>query len=231
MKVGITYTLKTKGVPMRFEDLALRLDALMKKVAALQGISTEGWAPPAPTLEKLEARLTATEYTVDYLVSVKTQENIIAIVAAPADAAPVTVESVVALSASADVPEAASIVANVVQAQVQADPVDDFYVEMITSAIQAIIHAEPEVVTDPVAITAVILEAVTETPTPYSPEEIEQAAAAVAEVIAIVTGEAVTLEVHEEIATAILATTDPVLDDIENRLNVAESKVDSLLGK
>ena len=213
---------------MRFDDLALRLDVLMRKVAVLQGISTEGWAPPAQTIEKLEARLTATEHTVDYLVSVKTQEQVEAIVAAPADAAPVAVEEVVALSASADVPEAADIVTDVVMAQIEAVAVENSEVAaIIAAAVAAVIAADPEVVTDSVAITATITEAVAEIPAP-APEVAAEAAAAVAEIIAAATGEIVTVEVYQEIVEAVAAETDPELDAIEARLNAVEAKADIL---
>jgi BMFP domain-containing protein YqiC len=213
---------------MRFDDLALRLDVLMRKVAVLQGISTEGWAPPAQTIEKLEARLTATEHTVDYLVLVKTQEQVQAIVAAPADDAPVAVEEVVALSASADVPEAADIVTDVVMAQIEANAVENSEVaEIIAAAVAAVIAADPEVVTDSVAITAAITEAVAEIPAP-APEVAAEAAAAVAEIIAAATGEIVTAEVHQEIVEAVAAETDPELDAIEARLNAVEAKADIL---
>jgi len=213
---------------MRFEELALRLDVLGRKVAALQGISTDNWAPPAPTLEKLEARLTATELLVDYLVSEKTQEQVAAIVAAPADDAPVAVEAVVALSASVDVPEAADIVADVVTAQIEAVAVDNSEVAaIIAAAVAAVVTADPEVVVDTVAITAAITEAVAEMPAP-APEVAAEAAAAVAEIIAAATGEVVTAEVHEEIATAVAAETDPALDAIEDRLNALEARAEIL---
>jgi hypothetical protein len=213
---------------MRLDDLALRLDVLMRKVATLQGISTEGWAPPAQTIEKLEARLTATEQTVDYLVSVKTQEQIEAIVAAPADAAPVAVEDVVALSASADVPAAADIVADVIMAQVETVAVENSEVAaIIAAAVAAVVAADPEVVTDSVAITAAITEAVAEIPAP-APEVAAEAAAAVAEIIAAATGEIVTAEVHQEIVDAVAAETDPELDAIEARLIAVEAKADIL---
>ena len=213
---------------MRLDDLALRLDVLMRKVATLQGISTEGWAPPAQTIEKLEARLTATEQTVDYLVSVKTQEQIEAIVAAPADAAPVAVEDVVALSASADVPAAADIVADVIMAQVETVAVENSEVAaIIAAAVAAVVAADPEVVTDSVAITAAITEAVAEIPAP-APEVAAEAAAAVAEIIAAATGEIVTAEVHQEIVDAVAAETDPELDAIEARLIAVEAKAEIL---
>jgi BMFP domain-containing protein YqiC len=200
----------------------------MRKVATLQGISTEGWAPPAQTIEKLEARLTATEQTVDYLVSVKTQEQIEAIVAAPADAAPVAVEDVVALSASADVPAAADIVADVIMAQVETVAVENSEVAaIIAAAVAAVVAADPEVVTDSVAITAAITEAVAEIPAP-APEVAAEAAAAVAEIIAAATGEIVTAEVHQEIVDAVAAETDPELDAIEARLIAVEAKAEIL---
>ena len=52
-----------------------------------------------------------------------------------------------------------------------------------------------------------------------------------AEIIAAATGEEVTSKVHQQVIEAVAAPADPVLDAIEARLNVAESKVDSLLGK
>jgi len=214
---------------MRFEDLAVRLVAVEAKLTTLTGISANSDIPTA--LEELDARLTLVEVTVGHLVTVQTQEHIEAIIAAPADAAPVAVEDVVALSASADVPAAADIVADVVNAQVETVAVENTEVAaIIAAAVAAVVAADPEVVTDPVAITAAITEAVAEMPAP-APEVAAEAGAAVAEIIAAATGEVVAPEVHAEIAAAVAAKADPALDAIEERLNVAESKVNSLLGK
>ena len=213
----------------RFDDLAARLVAVEAKLAALTGTAVN--QSPAD-IDELDARLSLVEAQVDALVSAKTQEHIDAIVAAPADAAPVAVEDVVALSPSADVPAAAELVWEVVQAQVEADPVEHAEVaEVIAVAVQTVIHAEPEVVTVPEAITAAILEAVAELPAP-APEAVEAAVAAVAEIIAIATGvEEVAPEVTEQISSAVAAQSDPVLDAVEGRLDTVEAKVDALLGK
>ena len=214
----------------RFDDLAARLVAVEAKLAVLAGYGANSDVPGS--LDEIEARLTLVEVTVDHLASTKTQEHIDAIVAAPADAAPVAVEDVVALSPSADVPAAAELVCEVVQAQVEAEPVEHAEVaEVIAAAVQAVIQAEPEVVAEPEAITAAILEAVAELPAP-APEAVEAAVAAVAEVIAIVTGvEEVAPEVTEQISSAVAAESDPVLDAVEGRLDSVEAKVDALLGK
>jgi hypothetical protein len=214
----------------RFDELAARLVAVEAKVAVLAGYGANSDVPGS--LDEIEARLGLVECTVGLLVTTKTQEHIDAIVAAPADAAPVAVEDVVALSASADVPEAAEVVADVVQAQVEAEPVEHAEVaEVIAVAVQTVVHAEPEVVTVPEAITAAILEAVAELPAP-APEAVEAAVAAVAEVIAIVTGvDEVAPEVTEQISSAVSAQADPVLDAVEGRLDTVEAKVDTLLGK
>ena len=214
----------------RFDDLAARLVAVEAKLAVLAGYGANSDVPGS--LDEIEARLTLVEVTVDHLASTKTQEHIDAIVAAPADAAPVAVEDVVALSASADVPQAAEVVADVVQAQVEAEPIEHAEVaDIVATAVQTVIQAEPEVVTDPVAITAAIVDAVAELPAP-APEVVEAAVAAVAEVIAIDTGvEEVAPEVTEQISSAVAAESDPVLDAVEGRLDTVEAKVDALLGK
>jgi len=214
---------------MRFEDLAARLVAVEAKLATLTG--TEVNTDNATSIEELDARLSIVEVQVDHLIAVHTQEHIDAIVAAPAGDAPVEVEDVVALSPSADHAEAADIVADVVTAQVESELVEHSEVaDIVSAAVMAVVTAEPEVVVDSVAITAAILDAVAEMPTP-APEVADEVAAAVAQVIATATGEEVAPEVHADIVEAVSAPADPALDAIEARLNVAEAKVDGLLGK
>ena len=218
---------------MRLEDLAVRLVAVEAKVASLAGYGAN--PDVATSLEELNARLGLLECTVEILVANKTQEQVAAIVAAPAVAADgtpvVLVEAVVALSASADVPAAADIVADVVTAQVEALSVEHTEVaNIIAAAVMAVVEANPEVVVDTAAITEAIMTAVAEMPAP-APEVAAEAAAAVAEIIAAATGEEVAPEVAQQVAEAVAAPADPVLTNIEHRLNVAEAKVDSLLGK
>jgi len=214
---------------MRLEDLAARLVAVEAKLATLTG--TEVNTNNATSIEELDARLSVVEVQVDQLIAVQTQEHIDAIVAAPAGDAPVEVEAVVALSPSADHAEAADIVADVVTAQFEAELIEDTQVaDIVAAAVMAVVTAEPEVVVDAEAITAAIVEAVADMPAP-APEVADAVAAAVADVIATATGEEVAAEVHADIAAAIATPADPALDAIEARLNVAEAKVDSLLGK
>jgi hypothetical protein len=213
---------------MRLEDLAARLVAVEAKLATLTG--TEVNTDYAISIEELDARLSVVEVQVDHLISEKTQSHIDAIVYSVADEAPVSVESVVALSPSADHEEAAIIVGDVVAAQHEADAiVNPEVADIVKAAVLAVVTAEPEVVTDPEAITAAITAAVAEMPAPTTGTE--EITAAIAHIVATATGEAVSSEVHQQIFEAVSAPSDSALDDIEHRLNVAEAKVDSLLGK
>lgn len=214
---------------MRFENLATRLVAVEAKLATLTGTSVN--TNNATSIEELDARLSVVEAQIDHLIVVQTQEHVDAIVSAPAGDAPVNVEEVVALSPSADVPAAADIVADVVSAQFEADSVTHEEVAgIVAAAVMAVVKADPEVVVDPVAITSAIVTAVADMPTP-TPEVEAEVADAVAQVIAAATGEAVSPEVHQQVVDAVAAPADSALDVIETRLNTAEAKVDSLLGK
>ena len=215
---------------MRFEDLAVRLVAVEAKLATLTGTSVN--TDNASSINELDARLSVVEAQVDQLIAEKTQKQIEAIVAAPADAVTVAVGTIVAMSASADVPQAADVVADVVIAQVEAEAIADPEVaQIVAAAVAAVVAADPEVVTDPVAITAAITDAIAEIPAP-APEVAQAAAEAVAEIIAAATGvEQITPETQQQVAEAVATSSDPALDVIEARLNVAEAKVDSLLGK
>jgi len=214
---------------MRLEDLAARLVAVEAKLATLTGTAVN--TDNATSIAELDARLSVVEVQVDQLIVVQTQEHVDAIVSAPAGDAPVEVEDVVALSPSADHEEAVSIVIDVVTAQFEAEPVEHSEVaDIIAAAVMAVVTAEPEVVVDSVAITEAIVAAVADMPAPAS-EVVEEVAAAVAEIIAMATGEEVAPEVQQQVVEAISTPADPELDAIEQRLNVAEAKVDTLLGK
>ena len=215
---------------MRLEDLAARLVAVEAKLANLNGTTVN--TDSATSIEELDARLSVVEVQVDQLIAEKTEAHIDAIVAAVANDAPVDVAEVVALSSSVFHEEAASIVTDVVTAQTEADPIVRTEVaDIVSAAVMAVVTAEPEVVIDPVAITEAIMQAVADMPAP-TPEVAQQVADAVAEVIATATGvEAVAPEVTQQIVEAIATPADPALDAIEARLNIAEAKVDFLLGK
>jgi len=65
-----------------------------------------------------------------------------------------------------------------------------------------------------------------------APEVVQQVVDAVVEIIAAATGvDTVAPEVVQQVAEAVATPADPALDAIEARLNVAEAKVDTLLGK
>jgi len=217
---------------MRLEDLAARLVSVEAKLANLTGLSVN--TNSATSIEELDSRLTLVEVQVDQLIAVKTQEHVDAIVAAAAqavDSIQAAVEAVVALSPSADHAEAADIIADVVTAQAEAPAIEHSEVaDIVSAAVQAVVAAEPEVITDPVAITAAIIEAIADMPAP-APEVAQDAANAVTDVIATVTGSEVAPEVQQQVAEAVATPADPVLDAIEARLNITEAKVDTLLGK
>ena len=214
---------------MRLQDLATRLSVVEAKLAILTGdvVNTEY----ATSVEELDARLSLVEVHVDQLIAEKTHSHVDAVVYSVADEAPVSVEQVVALSPSAAHEEAAIIVSDVVAAQHEADAIINPEVaDIVKAAILAVVTADPEVVTDPAAITTAITEAVAEMPAPTA-EASEEVAAAVAGIVATATGEEVDPKVHQQIAEAVAAPADPALDAIEHRLIAAEAKVDSLLGK
>jgi hypothetical protein len=215
---------------MRLEDLAARLVAVEAKLATLTGTAVN--TNNATSVEELDARLSVVEVQVDQLIAEKTQKHIEEIIAASAATAPVSVEDLVALSPSAEVPEAAAIVADVIAEQHAAESVVDTQVsDVVAAAVAAIVTADPEIVMDPVALTEAIVQAVADAPAP-APEVVEQIVAAVSSVIATATGvEAVAPEVMQQVADAVVMPADPALDAVEARLNVAEAKVDSLLGK
>ena len=215
---------------MRLEDLAARLVTVEAKLASLTGTAVN--TNNATSIEELDARLSVVEVQVDQLIIEKTEKHIETIIFAPADKATVSINEVVALSASAEVPECANIVADVVTAQHEADAIENTEVaEIIAAAVMAVVTADAEVVADAEAITAAITEAVADMPVP-APEVAEEVAAAVAEIIAAATGVTeVTAEVQQQIVEAVATPADPALDAIEQRLNVAEAKVDGLVGK
>jgi len=215
---------------MRLDDLAVRLVAVEAKLASLTGIVANGDAPT--NYDDLDARLSVVETTVDHLITEKAQEHIETIVSAVAGGAPVSIDQVVALSPSANDLEASSLVSDVLAGQILSDAVTDADVaSIVAAAISAVVSAEPEVVTNPEAITQAIMDAVAEQRAPEF-ELTKEAVNAVAEIISAVTGvEEVSPKVLATVAEAIAEPVDPKLDDIEHRLDVAEQKVDGLLGK
>jgi len=215
---------------MRLDDLAVRLVAVEAKLASLTGIVANGDAPT--NYDDLDARLSVVETTVDHLITEKAQEHIETIVSAVAGGAPVSIDQVVALSPSANDLEASSLVSDVLAGQILSDAVTDADVaSIVAAAISAVVSAEPEVVTNPEAITQAIMNAVAEQRAPEF-ELTKEAVNAVAEIISAVTGvEEVSPKVLATVAEAIAEPVDPKLDDIEHRLDVAEQKVDGLLGK
>jgi hypothetical protein len=214
---------------MRLYDLAVRLAAVETKLATLTG--TVANTDIIDDVNEFDQRLSIVEVQVDQLIALKTQEQIAAIVAAPATEVAVALEQVVVLSPSANDAEAVMIVEDVIQAQIEAIAIENAEIAVVVSAaIAAVVTADPEVVKDPEAVTILITEAVAEAPVP-SADAVQAVADAVAVIVAAATGEEVTPEVKKELDVAIVAPADPILDSIEERLAIAEAKVDNLLGK
>ena len=216
---------------MRFQLLALRLAAVEAKVATLTG-STADVVLTKDTYD-FEIRLFDLETKVDELVAAKTKEQVNLIVTSEEAAAPVAVADVVALSASAGDENAESVVANVVQAQFESAAVADADVAaVIAAAVSAVVNADADVVADKEAIKEEILNAVAEA-TP--PADLEAATEAVAKIIAAAQGEEVSSEQKEEVSAAVaevvVSAEDRELDELEKRLEVVETKVETLLGK
>mgnify|MGYP006961906802 CR=1 FL=1 len=214
---------------MRLYDLAVRLAAVETKLATLTG--TVANTDIIDDVNEFDQRLSIVEVQVNQLIALKTQEQIAAIVAAPATEVAVALEQVVVLSPSANDAEAVMIVEDVIQAQIEAIAIENAEIAVVVSAaIAAVVTADPEVVKDPEAVTILITEAVAETPVP-SADAVQAVADAVAVIVAAATGEEVTPEVKKELDVAIVAPADPILDSIEERLAIAEAKADNLLGK
>ncbi len=214
---------------MRLHDLAVRLAAVESKLATLTG--TVANTDIIDDVAEFDQRLSVVEVQVDQLIALKTQEQVAVLVAAPAAAATVAVEEVVLLSPSVDDAEAVLVVEDVLHAQHEAEAIDNPEVAVVVAAaVAAVVAADPEVVKDPEAVAVLIKEAVAEAPVP-SAEAVAATAEAVAAVVAAATGAEVAPEFKEELAVAVAAPADPVLDALEARLAVAEAKVDSLLGK
>jgi len=219
---------------MRLDQLATRVALLESKVNFL--ITGEYVAPVSTdnvTTIDIEARLTLVETTVDMLVAQKTQEVMTTIATADsADGTTLNVDAIVALSPSATFPEASDIVSAVVQSQVELPAIEsETAAAAVATAITTVVTAQPEVVTDSNMMIETILDALNNQPAVPAGTEADQAVEAVSAIIASVTGEEITEEVKAQIIDAITSDSDPVLDAIEARLNVAEAKVDTLLGK
>ena len=214
---------------MRLYDLAVRLAAVETKLATLTG--TVANTDIIDDVDEFDQRLSIVEVQVDQLIALKTQEQISAIVAAPATEVAGALEQVVVLSPSANDAEAVMIVEDVIQAQIEAIAIENPEIAVVVAAaIAAVVTADPEVVKDSEAVTILITEAVAEAPVP-SADVVQAAVDAVAVIVAAATGEEVAPEVKEELAVAVAAPADPFLDSIEERLAIAEAKVDNLLGK
>jgi uncharacterized small protein (DUF1192 family) len=210
---------------MFLEDLVRRLIAVENKLTVLTGELFD--SEEILTLDHLDERLSIVELEIDSLVAEKAKSCIDEIVLAPANEVKVTVDQVVALSPSSYIPEAAAIVASVVQDQIESPAVAPEVAEVVSVAISTIVSSSPEVLTDSVAITAAITDAIAQAPVPPS-ELVDTAAVAVANIISTVTGEEVTLETHTGILEAVVEISSCILEEFEERIAYIEAKIENL---
>ena len=219
---------------MRLEQLKTRLSILESKVSFLM---TGEYTTPASTDNvtaiDIDARLTLVETTVDMLVAQKTQEVMSSIATSDSsEGTTPSVDAIVSLSPSATFPEASDIVSAVVQSQVELPAIEsETAAAAVATAVATVVLAQPEVVTDADKMTDTILDAIANQPAVPAGTEADQAVESVSAIIANVTGEEVTEEVKAQIMDAVTSEPDPMLDAIEERLNIVESKYITLIGK
>jgi len=92
-----------------------------------------------------------------------------------------------------------------------------------------IITAQPEVVTNSDLMVNTILDALTNQPSIVEGTDADQVIDAISVIITNITGEEVSEEVKLQIQNAIFSESDPLLDDIEARLDVVEAKYNTLV--
>jgi len=217
-----------KQKQMRLDELASRLIVLESKVNYLS-TGVYDVLPVASDINELNARLTMLEATVDMLVAEKTNE-VMSTIASTEGTTP-DVDVIVSLSPSATFPEASEIVTAIVQAQVELPAIESEAVSgAVAAAITAVVTAQPEVVTEPSDMVDAILVALNDYQAEFNESEIESAVEMLSTIISN-TGTEVTDEIKDQIAVAIGAQPDPMLDAIEDRLNIVEAKYSTLVGK
>jgi hypothetical protein len=217
---------------MRLEQLATRLSILESKVSFLM---TGEYTTPASTdnvtAMDIDARLTLVETTVDMLVAQKTQEVMSSIATADSsEGTTPSVDAIIALSPSATFPEASDIVSAVVQSQIELPAIESEVVaETVSTVVTTVITAQPEVVTDSEMMINTILDVLSNQPAIAEGDEANQAIDAVSTIISNIIGEEISEEVKAQIVDAITSDSDPLLDAIEARLDVVESKYNTLV--
>jgi hypothetical protein len=213
---------------MRLDELASRLIVLESKVNYLS-TGVYDVLPVAGDINELNVRLTMLETTVNMLVAEKTNE-VMSTIASTEGTTP-DVDVIVSLSPSATFPEASEIVTTIVQAQIESPAIESEAVAgAVAIAITSILTAQPEVVTEPSDMTDAILVALTDYQAEWNEDEIESAVEILSTIISN-TGTEVTDEIKDQIAVAIGAQPDPMLDAIEDRLDAVEAKYSSLVSK
>lgn len=219
---------------MRLEQLATRLSILESKVSFLM---TGEYTTPASTdnvtAMDIDVRLTLVETTVDMLVAQKTQEVMSSIATSDSsEGTTPSVDAIVSLSPSATFPEASDIVSAVVQSQIELPAIESEVVaETVSTVVTTVITAQPEVVTDSEMMINTILDVLSNQPAIAEGDEANQAIDAVSTIISNIIGEEISEEVKAQIVDAITSDSNPLLDEIEERLNIVESKYITLIGK
>jgi hypothetical protein len=216
---------------MRLEQLATRIALLESKVNFLMTGEFTPVSVDGINVETIDARLSVVETTVDMLVAQKTKEIMTSIASADAsEGVTIGTEAIVALSPSATFPEASDIVSAVVESQVDLPAIDSEEASaLVATAMTTIITAQPEVVTNSDLMVNTILDALTNQPSIVEGTDADQAIDAISVIITNITGEEVSEEVKLQIQNAIFSESDPLLDDIEARLDIVEAKYNTLV--
>jgi len=216
---------------MRLEQLATRIALLESKVNFLMTGEFTPVSVDGINVETIDARLSVVETTVDMLVAQKTKEIMTSIASADAsEGVTIGTEAIVALSPSATFPEASDIVSAVVESQVNLPAIDSEEASaLVATAMTTIITAQPEVVINSDLMVNTILDALTNQPSIVEGTDADQVIDAISVIITNITGEEVSEEVKLQIQNAIFSESDPLLDDIEARLDVVEAKYNTLV--
>ena len=184
------------------ESLAVRLAAVETRLNTISGLQVPGVY--ASSIQELDIRLNIVESAVKELAAKPVVDAVTELVTAAAYQSPIFIGDIIALSPSAEAPEAAAIVTAVLSAQAAAPAVTDTQViDITTAALAALVNAEVDVVTDMEALTDSILNAVYDVASIDDPASIQTAIDSVVNIIEQASGETPSLDVIRDITNAV----------------------------
>jgi len=186
------------------ESLAVRLTAVETKLNTLSGLQVPG--VDASSIQELDLRLCIVESAAKELTEQPAVDAVTELVTAAAYQSTISISDIVALSPSAEVPEAAAIVTAVLNAQAAAPAVTDTQViDITTAALAALVNAEVDVVTDMEALTDSILSAVYDVASIDDPASVQTAIDSLVNIIEQASGTTASLDVIRDITDAVIS--------------------------